>query len=63
MHQDLYDKAKKIIKQDACTKFYNASRTVYLETSVSGVGIGAGLVQVGEGMNFGYDEVPDNVAV
>ena len=28
--QDLYDKAKKIIKQDASMKLYDASRPIYL---------------------------------
>ena len=31
MSQDLYDKAKMIIKKDACMKFYDASRHLYLE--------------------------------
>ena len=36
MYQDLYDKAKKVIKWDACREFYNASRPFCLETDASG---------------------------
>ena len=42
MCRDLYDKAKKIPKKDACIKFYDASRPLYLETDASGVSLGAG---------------------
>ena len=34
MYQDLYNTAKKVVKKDACMKFYDASRPVhiYMET-------------------------------
>ena len=48
MYQDLYKKAKKIIKRDAYMKFYDASRLLLLETITSGVSLGAGLLQVRE---------------
>ena len=32
----------------------------YLKMDTSGIGPEAGLLQVMEGMNCGYDEVPDN---
>ena len=32
MYQELHDQAKEIIKQDACVKFYIASKPLYLET-------------------------------
>ena len=35
MYQNLYDRAKKIVKKDACLKFYDASRSPYLETDAS----------------------------
>ena len=63
MSQDLYDKAKIIIKQDAYLKFYNASKPLYLETDAYGVGLEAGLLQVREGMNYGCDEVTDNMTL
>ena len=63
VYQDLYDKAKKIIKKDTCMKFYDASGPLYLETDASGVSLRARLLQVREGMNCGHDEVPDNASV
>ena len=60
IYQNLYDRAKKIIKKDICTKFYDTSRPLYLETDASDVDLGAGLLQVRDGMNCGHDEVPDN---
>ena len=63
MYQDLYNKGKKLIKQDACVEFYDASRPLYLETDASGTSLGTGLLQVREGMNCGNDEVPDNVTL
>ena len=37
MGQDLYNRAKEIVKKDACMKFYDVARPLYLETDVSGV--------------------------
>ena len=54
IYQNLYDKAKKIIKQDA-------SKPWYLEIDVFNVSLGAESLQVREGMNCGHDKVPDNV--
>ena len=51
--------AKKIIKKDACMKFYDASRPLYLETDA----LGARLLQVREGMNCWYGEVPENTVL
>ena len=42
-------------------KFYDVARSLYLETDTSGIGLGAGLLQVRDGMNSGHDKVPDNV--
>ena len=44
MCQDLDDRAKKIIKKDTCMKFYDTSGPLYLETDISGVSLGAGLL-------------------
>ena len=63
MYQDLYGKAKKIMKQDACMKFYDALKPLYLEIDASGIILQAELFQVREGMNCGSDEVPDNVTL
>ena len=53
MYQELYDKGKNIIKQDAYIKFDDTSKPLYLKTDVSGIGLGAGLLQVRDGMNCG----------
>ena len=53
MYQDLYDRTRKIIKEDACMKFFDVSRTLCLETDVPGASLGTRLLQVGNGMNWG----------
>ena len=58
--QDLYDKAKKIVKKDACMKFYDEVRSLNLETNASSISFGVGLLQVRHGMNCGCDETSDN---
>ena len=63
MYQDLYAKVKNIIRQDACIKFYDASKSLYLETDTYGMRLGASLLQVRDGMNCGLDKVPDNTAL
>ena len=60
MHQDLYDKAKMIIKKDACMKFNDASMLLYVVTDASGISLGGRLLQVRNGINCGCDKVPDN---
>ena len=61
IYEDLYDKAKKIIKLDASMKFYDASRPPYLDTDASGVSHGAVLLQIREDMNCVHDEVQNNM--
>ena len=58
--QDLNEKAKATVKKDTYMKFYDVARPLFLETDASGIGFGAGLLQVRDGMNCGHDEVPDN---
>ena len=53
IYQDLYDTTKKVIKKDILMNFYDASRPVFLKTYVSGVGLGAGLLQVREARIMG----------
>ena len=43
MYQDWYEGVKMMVKKDACMKFYNASRCLYLEINASGVGLGTSL--------------------
>ena len=47
-YQELYKKARALI--NACMKFYNERDPLYLETDVSGVSLGEGLLQVRKGM-------------
>ena len=61
MYQDLFDKTKKIMKQDTCVKFCDASRSLCLETNVPGTNLGAALLHVREAMNCGCNELPENV--
>ena len=43
------NKAKVISKEDAFMYFGNEKEPLYLEADVSGMGLGAGLLQIGEG--------------
>ena len=45
-YQNLYDRAKHIIKTNAVMAFYNEKKQLYLETDGSGVGLGSSLLQV-----------------
>ena len=36
MYQELYNKAKTTIKEDACMKIYSEHESLYLETVISG---------------------------
>ena len=47
----LFNKAKAIMKEDVFMKFYDGTRPQYLETDISGVGLGAGLLQIRDRMN------------
>ena len=61
-----YNKLKsrlKLYKDDVCMKFYNERELLQLETDVSGIGLGSGLLQVREGVNCPSDETPDNTAL
>ena len=63
MYQDMYDRAKKIVKKEVCMIFHNVSRPLYLETDALGVNLGTTLLKVKDGMNCGHDEVPDNTTL
>ena len=51
-YQKLYEKAQLFIKKDAFMTFYNEKEHLYLETDISGVSLGASLLQVGNRMQF-----------
>ena len=48
------------MKEDACMKFYNETKPLYLKTDASEVGLRAGPLQTRDGMSFWRDEAPDN---
>ena len=60
MYQDIHQKAQIITKRDACMKFYDVARPLYLEIDTLGIGLGARLLQARDGMNCGHDKIPDN---
>ena len=63
MNQDLYDKAKNLLKQDACIQLYDTPKPLYLETDASSISLGAGLLQVRDGMSCWQDKVLKNTAL
>ena len=40
MYQELYYKAKNLMKKDTYMKFYNTTKSLYLETDSSGISLG-----------------------
>ena len=58
-YQQLFDKAKSIMKADFCMKFYNDSKPLYLETDASGVSLGAALLQLHDNMVCQEGRAPD----
>ena len=59
-YQKLFDKAKSIIKDDACVKFYYETQPLHLETDVSVVRLGAALLQSRSGISCPRDKAPEN---
>ena len=51
-YQNLFDKAETLIKEDACMKFYDETRPLYLETDRPRVGLETGLLHIRNEMNF-----------
>ena len=60
MYQNMFDKAEGIIKEDACMKFYDETKLLFLETDTSGVGLGATLLQTISSTSCPRGEAPDN---
>ena len=54
-YQTLYDKAKLLIKDNVCMKFYDETKPLYLETDASGIGLGTTLLQTRDGMTWPKD--------
>ena len=59
-YQQLFSKAKSLIKADVCMIFYDDTKLLYLETDASRVGLGAVLLQLYEGTTCQKDVAPDN---
>ena len=62
-YQQLFDKAKSLIKAEVCMKFYDDTKPLYLKTDVSGVGLGAALLQLCNDTACQRDMAPDNVSL
>ena len=59
-YQQLFNKAKSLIKVEMCRKFYDDTKRLYLETDASGVGLGAALLQLSDNTNCPKDTALDN---
>ena len=59
-YQRIFDKIKAIMKEDACMKFYNEMKLLYLETDACVVGLRVCLLQTREGMNCPGNEASHN---
>ena len=55
----MLNKAKAIIKEDGCMKFYDETKPLYIETDASEVGLGAALLQTRNHTNCHRDKAPD----
>ena len=59
-YQQIYNKAKSIIKKDMCMKFYNENKELFLETDASDVGLGAALLQLRDNTTWQQGTAQDN---
>ena len=59
-YQKMFEETKAVIKEDACMKFYDKTKLLYIKTDVSGVGLEAALLQTRDNMSCHREEVPDN---
>ena len=62
-YQQLFDKAKSLIKAEVCMKFDDDTKPLYLETDASGVGLGAALLQLCDDTACQRDVAPDNTSL
>ena len=59
-YQQIYNKAKSIIKKGMCMKFYNEKKEFFLEKDASGVGLRAALLQLRDNTAWQQGTAPDN---
>ena len=50
-------------QKDTCVNFYDVAKPLCLETDASAVSFRAGLLQVGDGIDCGYEKVPYNTTL
>ena len=62
-YYNVHDRGKNIIKKTAAKAFYSEKEQLYLATDVSGLGLGASLLQVWDRMQFPKNEVPKNAVL
>ena len=54
-YQEVYWKAKSLVKEERCTKYYNVRKPFCLEMDAPGVGLNTALLQVRDDRSCGYD--------
>ena len=59
-YQQLFDKAKYLIKVEVCMKFYDNTKPLYLQPDASRVGLGTALLQFHDNMTCQKGMAPDN---
>ena len=56
----MFDKAKAVIKEDACMNIFHETKPIYIETDMSRVRLEATLLQTRSNTSCPRDEAPDN---
>ena len=59
-YQEINERAKSLVKEDTCMKYYDVRKPLYLETDASGVSLGIAVLQVRDNLNCRYNKVHDN---
>ena len=59
-YQQLFNKAKPLIKVDVCMKFYDDTKPLYLETDASRIGLRAALLQLWDNTHYQKGTALDN---
>ena len=60
IYKKFFDKVKSIMKEDMYMKFNDTAKPLHLKTDTSGVGLGAHLLQTGNGRSCPRDMAQDN---
>ena len=62
-YQQLFNRAKSLIKAEICMKFYDDAKLLDLETDALGLGLGAALLQLCNNTACKRDMAPDNTSL